>query len=223
MVNVLEHMNWAAWTLVGVGVLEGGAALVRHSERTSVFAAAVRRATELGRQLVVVGDPDAGLHTRIVRAYGCGDVCVDLNGCPACPTAIAADITKPLPFADNSVVVFVSCVLEYVPKMEAAYRELLRVAGDVTNLFVVTVQPWTVTATLYPGATWRGMSHDGRVAMVPVGLGRKLIYLGALGTLGYLAAKPLVEAFTAPTTPPAPALPATPTPAPPTPVPAVGG
>jgi hypothetical protein len=194
-------MNWASWTLVGLGALEGTAAIARHAERTRLFDAAVKRATELQRPLVVVGDPDAGLHTRIVRAYGCGDVCVDLSGCPACPTALAADITKPLPFPDNSVVVFVSCVLEYVGDLEAAYRELLRVAGDPKNLFVVTVQPLTFTATLYPGAHWRGMAVDGRVAMTQVGTGRKLLYFAALGGLGYFAAKPVIAALSKPAEP----------------------
>jgi hypothetical protein len=68
----------------------------------------------------VIGDPDAGMHTRLMRAYGCGDVCVDLNGCPKCPVTVVADITKgPIPdVADDSAVVFVSCVLEYVSEIE---------------------------------------------------------------------------------------------------------
>jgi hypothetical protein len=76
---------------------------------------AMERASALGRRLVVIGDPDAGLHTRLMRAYGCGDVCVDLNGCPRCPVTVVADITKgPIAdIADDSAVVFVSCVFEY--------------------------------------------------------------------------------------------------------------
>lgn len=207
-------MNLAAMGLVGLGLLEAGAALDRHAERTRMYQAAMRRAVELGRPLVVVGDPDAGMHTRMARAYGCGHVCVDLNGCPKCPTAIAADLTKPpLPFAANSVVVFVACVLEYVSDVEVAYAELLRVAGDPRNLFVVTVQPWTVTAALYPGATWRGVAYHGRATMTPVTGLRKLVYVGALGTLGYLAARPLWSKPADPTEPELPASTPTPTPA----------
>lgn len=200
-------MNWAARVLAGVGVVEGLAATTRHVERSRLFAEAAARATELKRTLVVVGDPDAGLHTAIIRAYGCGDVCVDLAGCPACPTAIAADITRPLPFGNDSVVVFISCVFEYVPNLEAAYRELLRVAGGPQNLFVVTVQPWTLTATLYPGATWRGLAYEGRVAMTPVTTARKVLVGGALLGLTYLAVRPLFaepeRVPAAPTPPPA--------------------
>jgi hypothetical protein len=63
-------------------LVESGAAMVRFRERTVAFMSAMERATALGRRLVVIGDPDAGMHTRLARAYGCGDVCVDLNGCP---------------------------------------------------------------------------------------------------------------------------------------------
>jgi hypothetical protein len=50
-------------------VIEGGTALHRFRRRRLAFEAAVRRASELGRPLVVVGDPDAGAHTRLLRAY----------------------------------------------------------------------------------------------------------------------------------------------------------
>jgi hypothetical protein len=140
--------------------VESAAALVRFRERTSAFRLAVDRAAALGRPLVVIGDPDGGMHTRLLRAYGCGDVCVDLSGCPKCPVTVVADITKgPIPgIADDSSVVFVSCVLEYVTDLQAALAEIARMAGRPENVFIVTVQPWTLTARLYPGATWRGSS-----------------------------------------------------------------
>jgi len=170
-----------------LGALEGAAALIRFRERSVAFQAAAERAAALGRRLVVVGDPDAGMHTRLLRAYGCGDVCVDLHGCPKCPVTIIADITRgPIPaLPDDSAVVFVACVLEYVTDLDAALRELARLAGSPDNLFVVNVQPWTLTARLYPGARWRGhlTPHQGAtaVAMKPVGLDEKLLVTGALG------------------------------------------
>ena len=147
----------------------------------------MERASALGRRLVVIGDPDAGMHTRLMRAYGCGDVCVDLNGCPRCPVTVVADITKkPIPnIADDSAVVFVSCVFEYIAELDAALREVSRIAGSPENLFVVTVQPWTLTARLYPGAHWRGTVSSAatgqHVAMERVGLEEKLVVSGALG------------------------------------------
>lgn len=178
----------AARLILGyVGLVEGAAALIRFRERTAAFQLAVERAAALDRRLVVIGDPDAGMHIRLLRAYGCGDVCVDMHGCPKCQMTVVADITKgPIPdIADNSAVVFVSCVLEYVADIDAALREILRIAGSADNVFVVTVQPWTLTARLYPGARWRGTVSSGSstqaVKMTPVSLEEKLATTGALG------------------------------------------
>lgn len=178
------HRSAARFVLGYVGLVEGTAALIRFRERRAAFQAAAERAVATNRRLVVIGDPDAGMHTRLMRAYGCGDVCVDLNGCPACPLTIVADITKgPIPdVADDSTVVFVSCVLEYVSDLEAALREISRIAGSADNVFIVTVQPWTLTARLYPGARWRGAVGCGAtVKMAPVNLEEKLVVTGALG------------------------------------------
>ena len=181
----------AARLILGYAALvESGAAMVRFRERTVAFMSAMERATALGRRLVVIGDPDAGMHTRLARAYGCGDVCVDLNGCPKCPMTIVADITKgPVPelTADSSVV-FVSCVLEYVPDLEAALAEIARIAGSAENVFIVNVQPWTLTARLYPHARWRGTTAVGsKVDMRPVGLDEKLVATGVVGALAAAA------------------------------------
>lgn len=120
----------------------------RRALRTQVFAEARSRASALGRPLVVVGDPDGG----VTAGYSCGDVTVDIRATSACPNYLRADITKSIPIADNSAVVFVACVLEYVADADAALCELLRVSGSPDNLFIVRVEPWTLTAYLYPGA-----------------------------------------------------------------------
>lgn len=190
-------MSWAKnLARIGLGyaaLVESGAALVRFRERTAAFKAATERAAALGRRLVVIGDPDAGLHTRLLRAYGCGDVCVDQNGCPKCPVTIVADITKGpiLEISDDSAVVFVSCVLEYVVDLQAALAEIARMAGNSTNVFIVTVQPWTLTARLYPGARWRGSTapagESHAVHMKPVSLDEKLAATAALATLATVA------------------------------------
>lgn len=179
-------MNRRTASAAGLGLalaLEGLAAWKRFEARKAAFASAQRRALDLGRPLVVVGDPDAGMHTRMARAYPCGDVCVDINGCPACPVQLIADLaTERLPFEDDSVVVFVSCVLEYVADVRAAVTELARVAGP-DNLFIITVQPWTITAALYPGAAWRDVSSGHNIAMQAVSPGRKALYAGTLAAL----------------------------------------
>jgi len=180
--------------LGGALLAEVGMAFHRFEVRRRVFDAAARRASELRRPLIVVGDPDAGMHTRLARAYGCGDLCIDKNGCPMCSVMKAADLTKgPIEgISDDSAVVFVSCVLEYVTDPEAALSEVRRIAGVPDNLFLVFVEPWTLTAALYPGAQWAGGIEDsaqGRVVMQPVTTARKVAVAGGLGLLALAAAR----------------------------------
>lgn len=126
--------------------------LARKSLRRDVFAAAERRARETGRTLLVVGDPDGGLTH---GDYGYGDVCVDLTGCPGAPRGVAIDLsTGVLPLQDDSAVVFCPFVLEYVPDIDHAFGELLRVAGSAENLFIMTLKPWELATYVYPGARW---------------------------------------------------------------------
>ena len=171
--------------------IEGGTALHRFRRRRLAFEAAARRAKETGRPLIVVGDPDAGLHTRLLRAYECGDLCIDIEGCPRCQVMKAADLTKgPIEgIADDSAVVFVSCVLEYVVDLEAALQEISRMAGSAENAFIVTVQPWTLTARLYPHARWRLSSPTAAstVALERVGFEEKLAATAVLGVLAAAA------------------------------------
>ena len=182
---MIRVQGLARLALGGALLVEGGMALRRFEQRRRAFAAAALRASELGRPLVVVGDPDAGAHTRLVRAYDCGDLCIDLYGCPKCQVMQPADVTAgPVPgVPDDSAVVFVSCVLEYVSDPAAALRELNRMAGSPDNLFLVFVEPWTLTAALYPGARWAGGVDEHQVSMKPVTTPRKLATLGGLAGL----------------------------------------
>lgn len=120
----------------------------RRDKRFEVYDRALTHARRDGVPLIVVGAPDRGP----TAGPGCGDVCIDILGC-GCPVQLKADITKPLPFADASAVVFVSCVLEYVDDLDATLAELRRISGG--RLYVVRVEPWTLTAWLYPGTRRR--------------------------------------------------------------------
>ena len=142
-------MRWAGWLLAW----EFAWLFRRRARRSALFAQARERATLLGKPLVVVGAPDGG----VTSGYGCGDYTIDIAP-STCPNSLQLDITKRLPFGDNSVVVFVSCVLEYVDDADAALDELRRIAGP--NLYVVRVEPWTLTSVLYPGAK-RTLPCDG--------------------------------------------------------------
>jgi hypothetical protein len=177
--------TFARITLGGLALTEGALAAQRWQARREVYDRAARRAAELHRPLVVVGDPDAGAHTRLYRAYGCGDLCVDINGCPMCQVVQVADIAAgPVPgVADDAAVIFVSCVLEYVDDAAAAVRELLRMAGSPDNLFMVSVQPWTLTAALYPRARWTVVRDANTVSLRPVSRLYKATVAGALAGL----------------------------------------
>ncbi len=76
---------------------------------------------------------------------------------------------------------------------EAALRELQRIAGSPDNLFLVFVEPWTLTAALYPGAQWAGgadTNAQSKVVMQPVTTARKVATLGGLAGLIALATGP---------------------------------
>jgi len=63
-------------------------------------------------------------------------------------------------------------------------------AGSPENLFIVFVEPWSLTASLYPGARWAGGPGGDRVAMKPVTVTRKVATVGGLLGLLSLAAWP---------------------------------
>jgi len=184
--------TFARVALGGLALAEGAFALARWQARRETYDRAARRAATLHRPLVVVGDPDGGAHTRLYRAYGCGDLCVDLNGCPLCKVVLVADITAgPLPgIADDSAVVFVSCVLEYVGDAAAAVHELQRIAGSPDNLFDVSVQPWTLTAALYPGARWTAVRDADQMTLTPISQPQKAVTAGVLAGLAAAALWP---------------------------------
>jgi hypothetical protein len=146
------------WTAGLVLAREAYLALwARRRRRQAVFAAAQARARELGRTLIVLGAPGAGLVNVFAPDYGCGDLCIDLEGCPGCERAATGRAEDVLPFIpDDSAVVFVSCTLEYVDDVDLVWRELRRIAGD--DVFAVAVEPWTLTAFFFPGAQRRLLS-----------------------------------------------------------------
>ena len=132
-------------SLAGLAAWEAAWWARRRARRAAQFRTAVDAARRLSRRLVVIGAPDGG----VTAGYGCGDVTVDL-ATSSCPNARRLDVTKRLPFADNSVVVFCSCVLEYVDDVDAAIQEIRRISGG--HAYYAGVEPWTLTAYLYPGA-----------------------------------------------------------------------
>lgn len=122
----------------------------RKSRRREIFALAQQKAKETGKRLFVIGDPNNDNKSIDGKAdYGCGDVCLDKEtGCDICPKGVKDDIGNYLPkLSDNSYVIFVSCVLEYVDNFEEVKKELFRVSGG--DLFIVNIEPYTLKTMLF--------------------------------------------------------------------------
>jgi len=119
---------------------------VRRWKRRDYFRRAREKARLTGKPLMVIGDPDTGcVNHYFGRDYDCGDVCLDLTGCPRCPDGtrkIRGSLEEALPgMPTGGYVVFVSCTLEYVEGIRSVVDELQRVSGG--DLYVVNVEPYS--------------------------------------------------------------------------------
>ena len=99
------------------------------------FARAREMSRSTGKPLIVIGSPSAGGWNSLTGPdYGCGDICVDLVGCDACPQSVSKDAIEYLrKLPDNSHVIFESGVLEAVDDRDwylQFAREVPRVAGN---------------------------------------------------------------------------------------------
>lgn len=112
-------------------------------DRNDSYSKAFHHSRVMGVPLVVIGAADLGA----TNGPWIGDINIDIEKSNT-PNFIQCDITKLIPLRDNSCVVFVSCVLEYVDNLENAMKELKRVAQD--RVYICRVQPWTLTSLVYP-------------------------------------------------------------------------
>ena len=115
---------------------------------------------------MVIGDPDNGAVNKIVGSdYGCGDVCIDLTGCPNCPVRIKEDVKEVLSGMDSGeYVIFCSCTLEYVDgDITTLIRDLIRVSGS--DLFIVSVEMWSSVAYVYFGRILTGEPGPKRLVL----------------------------------------------------------
>ena len=123
----------------------------RKRRRRKIYELAVQKAKETGKRLFVIGDPNNDNTSIDGKAdYGCGDVCLDKEtGCDICPNGVKDNLENYLPkLADNSYVIFVSVVLEYVDNFEMVKQELNRVSGG--DLYIVTLEPYTFKTQFFP-------------------------------------------------------------------------
>ena len=129
----------AALTVIFILILAGtawtaGRGFNKIVGQSAIYAMAARRAGATGKPLVVVGAPRAKhtLNAYFGCGYGCGDLCVDINGAPGCPAEAEMPIQEWLAQQpDDSAVIFESEVLMFVPEaeLELTIAELKRVSG----------------------------------------------------------------------------------------------
>ena len=154
--------------LGGVAVAETAATWTRWEQRRRLFLAADARARQLGRPLLVVLPRKEGWFNRSMRLYEYGARYPDIFSRRNSPVIFADSLARGVAVQSDSAVVYVACVLEYVADLRSSMDEIMRIAGEPENIYIVTVQPWTFTAALHPAARWAGIADTHAVSMGPV-------------------------------------------------------
>jgi hypothetical protein len=124
--------------------------LLRKIKRRIVYQKAKKRAKLTGKKLLVIGDPYNGIASKSTGIdYSCGDICIDLTGCPACPESIKGRLEDTIGTLKlEEYVIYVSCVLEYVDDLDYINTFLDKVKPE--DLFVVNVEWYSFMAWFYP-------------------------------------------------------------------------
>lgn len=123
--------------------------VLRSQKRKIIFDLAKQKAKETCKPLLVLGNPHADNYSFSKADYGCGDMCVDLTGCPLCINYTKEKLENYLPkLADNSYVVFASCILEYVDNLPEIKKQLERISGG--DLFIVNIEPNSLKTKFFP-------------------------------------------------------------------------
>jgi len=118
--------------------------LQRVYRRKYLYEQAYEKSKIKNKELLVIGNPSAGfVNKNIYTCYGCGDICLDINGCDDCPKQIKGDLLEEIKkMESNKYVVFESCVLEYIDIKEIydIEKQLNRISGG--DLYQVRNYPY---------------------------------------------------------------------------------
>jgi hypothetical protein len=87
-----------------------------------------------------------GWFNRSMRLFEKGAHYPDIFRYRKAPVIYADTLARDVRADDASAVLYVACVLEYVTELRRSMDEILRIAGGPENIYIVTVQPWTLTA-----------------------------------------------------------------------------
>jgi len=189
--------------LSGVAVAETAATWTRWEQRRRLFLAADERARRVARPLLVVLPRTEGWFNRSMRIYEYGARHGDIFTGHDAPILYADSLARGVPaIADDSAVLYVACVLEYVTDLRRSMDEILRMAGAVDDSVSVTAQPWTGAAAVDPAARWAGIADTHAVSMGPV---TGIHKVAAAGVVLALTAMSLASKKRSVSPPPAPA------------------
>lgn len=112
-----------------------------NNEAVKLYEQAEEKAKKENRKLLVLGNPytaSGKMVTMFTKTYGCGDTCIDMNGCGSCENAISDKVENVLnKFGSNEYVIFESGLLEVVDedKLDYIVNELYRIAGSKENIY----------------------------------------------------------------------------------------
>ena len=127
--------------------------ILRNIKKRVLYRKAFEYAKTNNKVLVVLGSPSLDLSTGgvvsyvtvkiIGSVYGCGDICVDLEGCGTCENSYTGDILEFLSKQDDdSCVLFSTGVLEFTKNYEEIEKQIQRTC--VEN-FTEYYSPWNIT------------------------------------------------------------------------------
>lgn len=194
----MDRKTIARGILGGVLVAEGAAMWERSERRRELINKALARARNIKRPLLFIRPDNDSVIARTFRAYEFGPHLGELVSPENTIVMRVSDVLEQAELVrqglaphipTDGAVVFAACVLEYTDEPQELMDEILRIAGEIDNVFVVTLQPWTLTASLDPRAKWAGLT-DGHI----VTLGRvTTMHRGVVGTL--LAGLGLLSVF----------------------------
>jgi hypothetical protein len=141
--NIIKYILYILYIFISLIILDCIFSLYRVYRRINLYNKAQEKSKSTNKELLVIGNPDSGfINKNIYKCYGCGDICLDINGCDDCPKQIKGDLLEEIKkMESNKYVVFESCVLEYIDIKEIydIEKQLNRISGG--DLYQVRNSP----------------------------------------------------------------------------------
>jgi hypothetical protein len=153
----LKRVGWGAFA---VGTVMAARELYLalgpwRDQRRATFEQAAARASATHKQLIVLGDPEGTLSSRILgRSWQCGAICIDPKGCSQCGGPSEHSIQgQPLDvlrtMGTGSAVIYDSGLFAKADDPQALAAEMVRVSGG--DIYMFDVNRFSLTSVFEPG------------------------------------------------------------------------